>query len=43
LHPDSPRDPGYRIPRIVADLVRARPIDLAIVDGVESIRGGEGT
>ena len=42
LHPDSPRDPGYRIPRIVADLVRARPIDLAIVDGVESIRGGEG-
>lgn len=43
LHPDSPRDPGYRIPRIVADLVRARPVDLAIVDGVESIRGGEGT
>ncbi len=42
LHPDSPRDPGYRIPRIVADLVRTRPIDLAIVDGVESIRGGEG-
>ncbi len=42
LHPDSPRDPGYRIPRIVADLVRVRPIDLAIVDGVESIRGGEG-
>ncbi len=43
LHPDSPRDPGYRIPRIVSDLVRARPIDLAIVDGVESIRGGEGS
>jgi uncharacterized protein (DUF362 family) len=42
LHPDSPRDPGYRVPRIVADLVRVRPIDLAIVDGVESIRGGEG-
>jgi uncharacterized protein (DUF362 family) len=43
LHPESPRDPGYRIPRIVADLVRVRPIDLAIVDGVESIRGGEGS
>jgi uncharacterized protein (DUF362 family) len=42
LHPDTPRDPGYRVPRIVADLVRVRPIDLAIVDGVESIRGGEG-
>jgi len=42
LHPDSPRDAGYRVPRIVADLVRIRPIDLAIIDGVESIRGGEG-
>ena len=42
LHPDSPRDPGYRVPRIVADLVRVRPIDLAIIDGIESIRGGEG-
>jgi uncharacterized protein (DUF362 family) len=42
LHPDTPRDPGYRVPRIVADLASVRPIDLAIVDGVESIRGGEG-
>ncbi|HZT31826.1 MAG TPA: DUF362 domain-containing protein [Bryobacteraceae bacterium] len=42
LDPASPRDPGYRVPRIVADLVRVRPIDLAIIDGVESIRGGEG-
>lgn len=42
LHPDSPREAGYRVPRIVVDLVGARPIDLAIVDGVESIRGGEG-
>jgi len=42
LHPEAPHDPGYRIPRIVADLVGCRPIDLAIVDGVESIRGGEG-
>jgi uncharacterized protein (DUF362 family) len=39
---DSPREPGYRIPRIVTDLVGARHIDLAIVDGIESIRGGEG-
>jgi uncharacterized protein (DUF362 family) len=42
LRPDSPRDPGYRVPRVVVDLVGARPIDLCIVDGVESIRGGEG-
>jgi len=34
---------GVDVELIVADLVRARPVDLAIVDGVESIRGGEGT
>ncbi|MCC7499211.1 MAG: DUF362 domain-containing protein [Bryobacterales bacterium] len=42
LHPDSPRDPGYRVTHITADLVGARPIDLAIVDAIETIRGGEG-
>ncbi len=42
LDPSTPRDPGYRVPRIVSDLVGARPIDLALVDGVVSIRGGEG-
>lgn len=40
--PSSPRDGGYRIPRIVADLVAARPIDLAIVEGIHSMAGGEG-
>ncbi|MFB3825125.1 MAG: DUF362 domain-containing protein [Bryobacteraceae bacterium] len=42
IDPKSPRDAGYRVPRIVADLVGVRPVDLSIVDGVESIRGGEG-
>ena len=42
LNPASPRDFGYRVPRITADLNGVRPVDLAIVDGVESIRGGEG-
>lgn len=42
LNPDSSRQPGYRVPHIVADLVAARPIHLAIIDGVESIAGGEG-
>ncbi|HLH03298.1 MAG TPA: DUF362 domain-containing protein [Bryobacteraceae bacterium] len=42
LHPNSPRDPGYRVPRITADQVGIRPIDLAIIDGVETVRGGEG-
>lgn len=40
--PKSSRDPGYRMPRIVADLSAARPIDIAFVDGVETMAGGEG-
>ncbi len=31
-----------RVPRITADVVGARPIDLAIIDGIETNRGGEG-
>lgn len=42
LHPETPREPGYRVPRIVVDLCAARPVDFSIVDGVETIRGGEG-
>ena len=42
LHFGVNHDAGYRVPHIVADLVAARPIHLAIVDGVESIAGGEG-
>jgi uncharacterized protein (DUF362 family) len=42
LDPRSSREPGYRVPHIVADLVKSRPIDLEIIDGVESIAGGEG-
>jgi uncharacterized protein (DUF362 family) len=40
--PGSPREGGYRVPRVVADLVAARPIHLAIIDGIESMAGGEG-
>ncbi len=42
LDPASSREAGYRVPHIVADLVKARPIDLQIIDGIESIAGGEG-
>lgn len=42
LHFGANRDPGYRVPHIVADLVAARPIHLQVIDGVESIAGGEG-
>lgn len=34
-------DPSYRVPRIVTDLVAARPIQLAIIDGIYSMAGGE--
>jgi uncharacterized protein (DUF362 family) len=40
--PSSPREPGYRLPRITVDIVRARPIHLAIIDGIETQTGGEG-
>ena len=33
---------GYSVPRVVADLVAARPIHLAIIDGIQTMTGGEG-
>jgi uncharacterized protein (DUF362 family) len=42
VDPASPRHDGYRIPRVVVDICAARPIDLAIVDGIESMGGAEG-
>lgn len=42
LDPLSPRDPGYRVPRVTVDLVAARPIHLSIIDGIETVAGGEG-
>jgi uncharacterized protein (DUF362 family) len=35
------RDPGYRVPRITADLVAARPVHLAVIDGIYTMTGGE--
>jgi uncharacterized protein (DUF362 family) len=40
--PTSPREDGYRVPRVVVDLVSARPIDLAIVEGIKTMTGAEG-
>jgi uncharacterized protein (DUF362 family) len=42
LDPASPRNDGYRIPRVVVDVCAARPIDLGIVDGIDSMGGAEG-
>jgi uncharacterized protein (DUF362 family) len=36
------KDPTFRVPRITADICAARPIHLAIIDGITSMSGGEG-
>ena len=38
----APRDSNGRVSRIVADIYGARPADLCIIDGIRTIRGGEG-
>lgn len=40
--PQSSREAGYRVPRAVADLVSARPVHLAVIDGIATMAGGEG-
>ena len=32
----------FRVPRITADVLGARPVDLAVIDGIETVIGGEG-
>lgn len=39
---DYPKDAGYRVPHTIADLCAARPIDLAIIDGITTMTNGEG-
>jgi uncharacterized protein (DUF362 family) len=33
---------GMRLPRVIVDLNRARPIHLALIDGISTVDGGEG-
>jgi uncharacterized protein (DUF362 family) len=40
--PKSPRRDTWRVPRTVVDLCSARPIHLAIVEGIKTMTGGEG-
>lgn len=40
--PTTPRDDKWRVPRTVVDLCSARPIHLAIVEGIKTMTGGEG-
>jgi len=40
--PTTPRRDTYRVPRTVVDLISARPIHLAVVEGIRTMTGGEG-
>lgn len=40
VDPNPSHDEGYRVPRIITDLVAARPIHLAVIDGIRTITGG---
>ena len=42
IDPGSPRRPTYRVPRHTIDSLGIRPIDLTIIDGIETMSGGEG-
>jgi uncharacterized protein (DUF362 family) len=35
-------EPTWRVPRIVVDICAARPVHLAIIDGISAMSGGEG-
>ena len=37
-----PSDPTWRVPRATVDLCAARPIHLAVIDGITAMSGGEG-
>lgn len=42
FHGPSDKTAGQRVPRIIVELNKARPIDLALIDGVLTTEGGEG-
>jgi uncharacterized protein (DUF362 family) len=42
LHGPSDDVTRTRLPRVILDLFRARPIDLALIDGIKTVEGGEG-
>ena len=41
LHGHSNEDAKIRLPRVILDLNRARPIHLALIDGIKTAEGGE--
>lgn len=39
---DYPRDSGFRVPHTVADICAARPVEVAIVEGITTMTNAEG-
>ena len=42
FHGPDEKTAGYRLPRIITELNRARPIHLAVIDGIKTTEAGEG-
>lgn len=42
VNPSAPRKGSCLVPRHIVDVVGIRPIHLAIIDGIETVSGGEG-
>lgn len=42
LHGPSDETAGQRVPRIIVDLNTIRPVNLALIDGILTVEGGEG-
>ena len=38
----SSQEAGTRLPKVIVDLLRARPIDMTVIDGIKTAEGGEG-
>lgn len=42
FHGPTDETAGYRVPRIIVDINKARPINFSLIDGIVTIAGGEG-
>ncbi len=42
FHGPDEKSAGYRLPRIITELNRTRPIHLAVIDGIKTTEAGEG-
>ncbi|MBN1874188.1 MAG: DUF362 domain-containing protein [Anaerolineae bacterium] len=42
FHGATEEEAGYRVPRIIVELNKARPVHLGLIDGIKTVEGGEG-